>query len=245
VITDGDGPVVAGRNLIKRYGEGTAEVYALRGVTLELGRESFTAIMGPSGSGKSTLMHLLAGLDHPTDGEVLIGPTRLTDLDDADLTRLRRSRVSFVFQSFNLLPVLSAEENIVLPRRIAGEKIDEVWLERLIVVFGLQDRRRHRPAELSGGEQQRVALARALMTRPAVIFADEPTGNLDSNASEDVLTLLRRSVDDLGQTVAIVTHDPAAAAHADRIVFLRDGRVVREAGKLSAPEILDALKALR
>jgi putative ABC transport system ATP-binding protein len=236
--------VVAGRDLEKRYGDGATAVDALRGVTIELGKTSFTAIMGPSGSGKSTLMHLLAGLDRPTAGEVWLGATQLSGLDDAELTRLRRTRVGFVFQAFNLLPTLTVEENILLPVRIAGDEIDNPWLERLLVSVGLQDRRRHRPAELSGGEQQRAALARALMTRPTVIFADEPTGNLDSSASEAVLSLLRRAVDELEQTIAIVTHDPIAASHADRIVFLADGRVVRESAKLSAPQILDALKAI-
>jgi putative ABC transport system ATP-binding protein len=236
--------VVAGRDLEKRYGEGATAVDALRGVTVELMPTSFTAIMGPSGSGKSTLMHLLAGLDRPTAGDVWLGATKLTDLDDAELTRLRRTRVGFVFQAFNLLPTLTVEENIVLPLRIAGTEIDRPWLERLLVAVGLQDRRHHRPSELSGGEQQRVAIARALMTRPAVIFADEPTGNLDSHASETVLSLLRRAVDDLDQTVVIVTHDPIAAAHADRIVFLEDGSVVRESERLTAAEILDALKAI-
>jgi putative ABC transport system ATP-binding protein len=189
-------------------------------------------------------MHILAGLDSPTGGEVWLGGSKLDGLDDTELTRLRRTRVGFVFQSFNLLPVLTAEENIVLPLRIAGEEIDRQWLERLLVAVSLQDRRHHRPAELSGGQQQRVALARALMTRPAVIFADEPTGNLDSTASDVILQMLRRSVDELGQTIVIVTHDPLAAAYADRIVFLNDGQIVRESGSLSAPEILDALKAL-
>jgi len=245
VLTDVDGAVVAGRWLEKRYGEGAASVNALRGVTLELAPRSFTAIMGPSGSGKSTLMHLLAGLDRPTLGEVWLGPTKLNGLDDADLTRLRRTRVGFVFQAFNLLPVLSAEQNIVLPLRISGAEIDKAWLEQLLASFGLRDRRRHRPAELSGGEQQRVALARALMTRPAIIFADEPTGNLDSYSTEVVLSMLRVAVTDLNQTIAMVTHDPLAAAQADRLVFLRDGRIVRETGRLSEPEILDTLKALR
>jgi putative ABC transport system ATP-binding protein len=241
--TVADGPIVAGRDLHKRFGEGATAVDALRGVTIELQRSSFTAIMGPSGSGKSTLMHLLAGLDLPTTGEVWIGGTRLNDLDDGDLTRLRRTRVGFVFQAFNLLPTLTVEENILLPPRIAGDEIDREWLERLLVAVGLQERRRHRPSELSGGEQQRVAIARALMTRPMVIFADEPTGNLDSQASENVLSLLRRAVDEFEQTIGIVTHDPVAASHADRIIFLGDGRIVREAPRLSAIEILDALKS--
>ncbi len=236
--------MVAGRDLEKRYGDGATAVDALRGVTIELAPRSFTAIMGPSGSGKSTLMHLLAGLDRPTSGDVWLGGSKLTGLDDNELTRLRRSRVGFVFQAFNLLPVLSAEQNVVLPLRIAGEEIDKIWLQRLMVTFGLADRRGHRPSELSGGEQQRVALARALMSRPTVIFADEPTGNLDSASSEIVLAMLRLSVDELGQTIAIVTHDPVAAAQADRVVFLGDGLVTREVGRLSAPEILETLKAL-
>jgi putative ABC transport system ATP-binding protein len=211
-------------------------------VSLELQRGSFTAIMGPSGSGKSTLMHLLAGLDRPTVGEVWLGSTKLTGLDDGELTRLRRTRVGFMFQSSNLLPMLSAEENILLPLRISGAEIDSEWLERLLVETGIQERRRHRPSELSGGEQQRVALARALMGRPAIVFADEPTGNLDSSASKTVLEILRHAVDALEQTIVIVTHDPIAAAHADRIVFLGDGQIVRESGKLSAAQILDSLK---
>jgi putative ABC transport system ATP-binding protein len=255
VLTDEAGAVVSGpetteavvacRDLTKRYGEGAVAVDALRGVSVSLAPASFTAIMGPSGSGKSTLMHLLAGLDHPTEGEVWLGGSNLAGLDDAELTRLRRRRVGFVFQSFNLLPVLSAEENIVLPVRIAGEEIDSEWLEKLLVTLGLQDRRSHRPSELSGGQQQRVALARALMSRPTVIFADEPTGNLDSTASEEILAMLRRAVDEMNQTIVIVTHDSVAAAQADRIIFLGDGRIVRETGRLSAPEILDTLKALR
>jgi putative ABC transport system ATP-binding protein len=242
VLKDVDGPVVAGRRLEKRYGEGSTAVDALRGVTVELRRGSFTAIMGPSGSGKSTLLHLLAGLDRPTAGEVWLGATKLTDLDDAHLTRLRRTRVGFVFQSYNLLPTLTVEENVVLPLRISGAQIEREWLERLLVAVGLQDRRRHRPPELSGGEQQRVALARAVMSRPTVVFADEPTGNLDSAAGKAILGMLRQSVDYLEQTVAIVTHDAAAASNADRIIFLADGKIVRETGKLSTSQILDALK---
>jgi putative ABC transport system ATP-binding protein len=238
-----DGAVVACKDVVKRYGEGVTAVDALRGVTVSFAPASFTAIMGPSGSGKSTLMHLLAGLDRATSGEVWLGGSSLNGLSDADLTRLRRKRVGFVFQAFNLLPVLTAEENIVLPLRIAGELIDRPFLERLLVAVDLQERRRHRPSELSGGQQQRVAIARALMTRPSVIFADEPTGALDSRSSEVVLTILRRAVDRLDQTIVIVTHDPRAAAYADRIVFLSDGRIVRETGKLSARQILDALKS--
>jgi putative ABC transport system ATP-binding protein len=234
--------VVACRGLEKRYGEGATAVDALRSVTVELRPGSFTAIMGPSGSGKSTLMHLLAGLDRPTAGDVWLGTTKLTDLDDAELTRLRRTRVGFVFQAFNLLSALTVEENIELPLRIAGDELDRPWLEQLLVAVDLQERRGHRPSELSGGEQQRVALARALMTRPSIIFADEPTGNLDSRASDTVMSLLRRAVDNFGQTVAMVTHDPIAASHADRIIFLDDGRVVREAPKLTPAQIFDALK---
>jgi putative ABC transport system ATP-binding protein len=237
-------PVVAGRDLTKQYGDGPTAVHALNGVSIELEKSSFTAIMGPSGSGKSTLLHLLAGLDRPTSGEVWLGPTQLSDLGDADLTRLRRTRVGFVFQTFNLLPALTAEENIVLPLRISGAELEQQWYERLIATVGLEDRLSHRPAQLSGGEQQRVALARALITRPAVVFADEPTGNLDSAASEIVLRMLREAVDKLFQTIAIVTHDPLAAAHADRIVFLGDGRIVRRDTRLTPAQILDALKAL-
>ena len=241
---EGAESVIACRGLVKRYGDGDTTVEALRGVTVSLEPSSFTAIMGPSGSGKSTLMHLLAGLDRPTEGEVWLGGSKLDGLDDAELTRLRRTRVGFVFQSFNLLPVLTAEENIVLPVRIAGEEIDRDWLEQLLVALDLQDRRRHRPSELSGGQQQRVALARALMSRPSVVFADEPTGNLDSRASEELLALLRRAVDEFRQTIVIVTHDSVAAAMADHIMFLADGKIVRESGRLSATEILDELKAL-
>jgi putative ABC transport system ATP-binding protein len=237
-------PVVAGRDLTKQYGDGPTAVHALNGVSIELEKSSFTAIMGPSGSGKSTLLHVLAGLDRPTSGEVWLGPTQLSGLGDADLTRLRRTRVGFVFQTFNLLPALTAEENIVLPLRISGAELEQQWYERLIATVGLEDRLGHRPAQLSGGEQQRVALARALITRPAVVFADEPTGNLDSAASEIVLRMLREAVDKLFQTIAIVTHDPLAAAHADRLVFLGDGRIVRRDTRLTSAQILDALKAL-
>jgi putative ABC transport system ATP-binding protein len=240
-----DGPAVNCRYLFKRYGEGDTIVDALRGVAVSFERRSFTAIMGPSGSGKSTLMHLLAGLDRPTSGDVWLDGRSLEGLDDTELTRLRRTRVGFVFQSLNLIPVLTAEENIVLPLRIAGEEIDADWLERLLSAVSIQDRRHHLPSELSGGQQQRVALARALMSRPSVIFADEPTGNLDSRASESILAMLRRAVDDFAQTVVMVTHDPLAATYADRVVFLRDGLVVREAERLSALEIFDAMKTLQ
>ncbi len=242
---DGDGPVVMGRDLHKRHGTGAAAVDALRGVTVELHRGSFTAIMGPSGSGKSTLMHLLAGLDRPTSGEVWLGPTNITGLAEDDLTRLRRTRVGFVFQTFNLLPMLNVEENVVLPLRIAGEQVDRQWLERLLVAIGLESRRAHRPSELSGGEQQRVALARGLIARPTILFADEPTGNLDSRGTEILLYMLRRAVEELRQTIAMVTHDPLAASRADRILFLGDGKIVRETGALQASEVLSVLKETR
>ena len=213
-------------DLTRRFGEGDAAVDALRGVSVAFPRGEFASIMGPSGSGKSTLMHLMAGLDAPTSGSVVVDGTEVAGLDDAKLTRLRREKIGFVFQAFNLLPVLTAEENVVLPLSIAGQKPDRAWLDTLIDAVGLDDRRTHRPSELSGGQQQRVAVARALVTRPAVVFADEPTGNLDSKASADVLGLLRRAVDEFGQTVVMVTHDPSAAAVSDRIVELADGRVV-------------------
>ncbi|HTD79473.1 MAG TPA: ABC transporter ATP-binding protein, partial [Chloroflexota bacterium] len=217
----------------------------LRGVSVELLPGSFTAIMGPSGSGKSTLMHVLAGLDRPTAGDVWLGPTRLAGLDDGDLTRIRRTRVGFVFQTFNLLPMLTLEENVVLPLKIAGEEIDDDWLERLLVAVGLQERRGHRPAELSGGEQQRVALARALITRPAVVFADEPTGNLDSHSTEILLHMFRRAGQEIGQTIVLVTHDPLAASYADRILFLSDGQIMHETGKLSAADVIETVASVR
>jgi putative ABC transport system ATP-binding protein len=220
--------IVSATDLHRVYGEGEAAVRALDGVSVGFPAGELTAIMGPSGSGKSTLMHLLAGLDRPTSGTVVIDEVELGSLDDDDLTELRRDKVGFVFQAFNLLPVLTAEENIVLPLSIAGRKPDRAWFDQLVDTVGLRDRLTHRPAELSGGQQQRVALARALASRPAVIFADEPTGNLDSHASGEVLELLRRSVDDLGQTVIMVTHDPEAAGYADRVVELADGRVVED-----------------
>jgi putative ABC transport system ATP-binding protein len=236
--------VVVGRALTKRYGEGDVAVDALRGVDVAFAPGSFTAIMGPSGSGKSTLMHILAGLDQPTGGSVKIAGTELAALGDQQLTLLRRSKVGFIFQSYNLLPVLTAEENVLLPLRIAGERADPAWFETLIETVGLGNRRTHRPSELSGGQQQRVAVARALITRPAVVFADEPTGNLDSASGRDVLDLLRRAVDEFGQTIVMVTHDAAAAATADRVMFLADGSVVDEHAGLSVDDILDRLKAL-
>jgi len=236
--------IVSTSDLHRRYGEGPAAVDALAGVSVEIARGAFTAIMGASGSGKSTLMHLMAGLDKPTSGSVMLDGVDIGTLDDKHLTELRRDRVGFVFQAFNLLPVLTAEENLVLPLTIAGRKPDTAWLESLVQTVGLADRRAHRPSELSGGQQQRVAIARALVSKPAVVFADEPTGNLDSNASAEVLSLLRRAVDEFGQTVVMVTHDAAAAAYADRLVVLADGRVARDADAGSADEILDVMKAV-
>ena len=226
------------------YGEGEAAVRALDGITVGFPARRFTAIMGPSGSGKSTLMHILAGLDRPTTGSVVLDGVELTGLDDRRLTELRRDKVGFVFQSFNLLPVLDARENIVLPLSIAGRKPDEEWLDSLIQTIGLSDRLDHRPSELSGGQQQRVAVARALASRPAVIFADEPTGNLDSKSSGELLDLLRRSVDEFGQTVIMVTHDPTAASYADRLLVLGDGRVVHDGEAESAEAVLDPMKAV-
>ena len=234
--------IVTATDVRRRFGEGDAAVNALAGVSVGFERGRFSAIMGPSGSGKSTLMHILAGLDRPTSGTVTIDGVDLTGLDDAALTRLRRDKLGFVFQFFNLIPVLTAEENVVLPLSIAGVKPDHDWIERLITNVGLGDRRTHRPAELSGGQQQRVAVARALASKPAVIFADEPTGNLDSKSSEEVLQLLRQSVDEFGQSVVMVTHDPEAASHADRLIVLRDGLVVHDAQAGSADEVIELMK---
>ena len=220
--------IVACRDLSRRYGEGAAAVDALRGVSLEFPAGQMTAIVGPSGSGKSTLMHLLAGLDRPTGGQAWIDGVEVTGLDDKGLTQLRRQKLGFIFQFFNLVPVLDAEENVTLPLRIAGTDVDAGWRDRLLETVGLSDRRTHKPAELSGGQQQRVAIARALISRPAVVFADEPTGNLDSRSGGDVLELLRGSVRDFGQTVVIVTHDPKVAAYADRVIVLADGAVAAD-----------------
>ncbi len=236
--------LVSAVDVVRVYGEGEAAVRALDGVTVGFPAGRFTAIMGPSGSGKSTLMHILAGLDRPTSGSVVLDGSELVDLDDKRLTELRRDKVGFVFQSFNLLPVLDARENIVLPLSIAGRKPDEEWLETLIDAVGLGDRLDHRPSELSGGQQQRVAMARALASRPAVIFADEPTGNLDSKSSGELLHLLRRSVDEFGQTVIMVTHDATAASYADRLLVLGDGRVVHDGEAHSPEEVLDLMKAV-
>ena len=228
----------------KVYGTGEAQVKALRGVSVELARAEFTAIMGPSGSGKSTLMHCLAGLDTVTQGDVYLGDEQLTGLSDAGLTKLRRERVGFVFQQFNLLPTLTAEENILLPLAIAGRKPDRDWYDTVVDAIGLRDRLDHRPAQLSGGQQQRVACARAMVTRPDVIFADEPTGNLDSRSGAEVLGFLRDSVRQFGQTVVMVTHDPIAASYADRVVFLADGDVVTELPQPTPEAILDTMKRL-
>jgi putative ABC transport system ATP-binding protein len=234
--------MVSARDLHRRFGEGEAAVDALVGVTVEFRSGQFSAIMGPSGSGKSTLMHCLAGLDKPTAGSVEIAGIEITTLGDADLTELRREKVGFIFQAFNLLPVLTAEENIVLPLTIAGRDIDREWVDHLIDTVGLDDRRSHRPSQLSGGQQQRVAIARALVTRPAVVFADEPTGNLDSAASNEVLRLLRDAVDRFNQTVVMVTHDADAASVGDRIVVLRDGRIVHDAPAAQTRDVHELMK---
>jgi putative ABC transport system ATP-binding protein len=234
--------IVSCTDLRRVYGEGEAAVHALRGVTLGFPAGEFTAIMGPSGSGKSTLMHLLAGLDSPTSGSVVVDGQEIGTLGDGALTQLRRDRLGFVFQAFNLVPVLTAEENILLPLTLAGRKVDRAWLDQLIESVGLGDRLTHRPAELSGGQQQRVAVARALVHRPAVVFADEPTGNLDTRSSEEVLALLRRAATDLGQTVVMVTHDAYSASSADRIVVLRDGEVVHDGSGESTEGVLDLMK---
>jgi putative ABC transport system ATP-binding protein len=231
-------------SLTKSYGEGDTIVRALDNVSIELARAEFTAIMGPSGSGKSTLMHCLAGLDSVTSGSVEIGGTELSGLSDKKMTRLRRDRIGFVFQAFNLVPTLTALENITLPMDIAGRKPDQAWLDSVIDTLGLRDRLSHRPSELSGGQQQRVACARALAGRPEIIFGDEPTGNLDSRSSSEVLGILRSSVSELGQTVVVVTHDPRAASYADRVVFLADGRIVDEMRNPTADSVLDRMKNL-
>jgi len=237
-----ESPVVSAEGLVRRYGEGALAVEALRGVSLDVEAGRMTAIMGPSGSGKSTLMHMLAGLDTPTEGSIVLDGVDITRLSEKKLTLLRRETIGFVFQFFNLLPMLTAEENVTLPLAIAGEKPDPAWVEELLDTFGIADRRTHRPAELSGGQQQRVAIARALITRPKVLFADEPTGNLDSTSSKEVLSLLRRSVDEWGQTIVMVTHDAGAAALADRILFLADGRIVRDLEESTAAEVLAAMQ---
>jgi putative ABC transport system ATP-binding protein len=237
--------VVCAVELTRRYGEGSTAVEALRGVSLDVARGDLVAVMGPSGSGKSTLMHLLAGLDQPTSGTVTIGDTQITGLDDRQLTLLRRDHVGFVFQFFNLLPMLSAEENIVLPLTIAGETPDGEWLGELLDRTGLGRRASHRPSELSGGEQQRVAIARALITRPTILFADEPTGNLDSRTGGEILELLRGSAADYGQTIVMVTHEARAALIAHRILFLADGLIVKELTEATAADVLDVMSTLQ
>ncbi|WP_143590924.1 ABC transporter ATP-binding protein [Thermoactinospora rubra] len=237
-------PAVVARGLTKVYGTGDARVHALRGVDVAFATGDFTAIMGPSGSGKSTLMHCLAGLDTVTSGSVRVGDVELTGLSDKQLTRLRRDRIGFIFQAFNLLPTLTAEQNIRLPLEIAGRQADEVLFERVVQTVGLKDRLRHKPAELSGGQQQRVAVARALISKPQVIFADEPTGNLDSRSGAEVLSFLRTSVRELGQTIVMVTHDPMAASYANRVIFLRDGALVTELHQPTPQSVLDTLVKL-
>ena len=236
--------IVSTADLRRTYGEGETAVHALAGVTLSFPAAQFTAIMGPSGSGKSTLMHLLAGLDKPSGGSVVVDGQELAGMGDKGLTELRRDRLGFVFQAFNLVPVLTAEENIKLPLTLAGKQVDQEWFDRLVDTIGIRDRLTHRPAELSGGQQQRVAVARALVHRPAVLFADEPTGNLDSHSSEEVLGLLRQAVDEFDQTVIMVTHEAAAASVADRIVILSDGEVVHDGPGADAEGVLDLMKAV-
>jgi putative ABC transport system ATP-binding protein len=248
-ITNGEKKIipdaaVRARELARHYGEGETTVHALRGVDVDVQPERLTAVMGPSGSGKSTLMHLLAGLDRPDAGRVWVGAEELTELDDAGLTDLRRHRIGFIFQFFNLLPMLTAEENILLPLEIAGRKPDPDWYAELVDKVGLGDRRGHRPAELSGGQQQRVAVARALVSRPTVMFADEPTGNLDSTTGGEILQLMRDAVDAFGQTTVMVTHDPHAAAIADRVLFLADGQIVRDLPRSSAHHVIATMEEL-
>jgi putative ABC transport system ATP-binding protein len=236
------GAVVEAKEITRRYGEGDTAVDALRGCSMDVRRGELTAVMGPSGSGKSTLMHILAGLDRPTSGEIWIDGKNIASLGDNELTKLRREHIGFIFQFFNLLPMLTAKENIVLPLSLAGEKPDPEWVDDLTHKVGLSDRLTHRPSELSGGQQQRVAIARALVSKPTVMFADEPTGNLDSRTSSEILELLRDSVSSYGQTTVMVTHDAHAAAIADRILFLADGLIVKSLGPSTAHEILDALE---
>jgi putative ABC transport system ATP-binding protein len=236
---------VEAKGLTRRYGEGETAVDALRGVDLEVRSGELVAVMGPSGSGKSTLMHILAGLDKPTSGTVMIAGTEITGLDDRQLTLLRRKHIGFVFQFFNLLPMLDAEENVVLPLTIAGQKPDQAWLETLLSQMGLSERRSHRPSELSGGQQQRVAIARSIVTRPTILFADEPTGNLDSKTGGEILELMRESTDSYGQTTIMVTHEARAAAIADRILFIADGQIVRQLGRHAEPaEVLEVMNSL-
>ncbi|AEG84574.1 ABC transporter ATP-binding protein [Corynebacterium ulcerans] len=243
-ITDSKRPAARAVALTKSYGQGETMVRALDGIDVEFAANEFTAIMGPSGSGKSTLMHCMAGLDSVTSGSTFIGDTDLSQLKDKQMTALRRDRLGFIFQSFNLVPTLTAAENITLPRDIAGRKVDKAWFEEVTQRLGLSQRLNHRPAELSGGQQQRVACARALVAQPEIIFGDEPTGNLDSSSSAEVLSILRTAVDQDGQTVVIVTHDPRAASYADRVVFLADGRIVKELRAPSAEDILQTMASI-
>ena len=239
---DRDGAVVTANEITRRYGEGDTAVDALRGVSLDVERGQLTAVMGPSGSGKSTLMHILAALDRPTSGYVTIAGTRLGKLSDNEITKLRRAHIGFIFQFFNLLPMLTADENILLPLSLAGEKPDRGFYDELVKRVGLSDRLSHRPSELSGGQQQRVAIARALVSRPTVVFADEPTGNLDSKTGGEILELLQDSVNDYGQTMVMVTHEARAAATAGRVLFLADGEIVKELGKAGEEEIIETIK---
>jgi putative ABC transport system ATP-binding protein len=238
------GTVLGAKDLTRQYGEGDSAVHALRGVSLTIPHGQFAAVMGPSGSGKSTLMHILAGLDTPTSGQVWVGDEEITDMDDDELTLLRRRSIGFIFQFFNLLPMLTAQQNVVLPLSIAGETPDSEWVDEVMEKVGLADRRTHRPSEMSGGQQQRVAIARALVSRPTILFADEPTGNLDSTMSEEILQALRDSVDSYGQTTMMVTHDAAAAAVADRVLFLADGEIVEDEYGLDEHAVLGTMERL-
>ncbi|MCB1251909.1 MAG: ABC transporter ATP-binding protein [Austwickia sp.] len=239
-----DGVAARAIDAVKTYGVGDTQVFALAGVTVDFAAGQFTAIMGPSGSGKSTLMHCLAGLDELTSGSVWIEGTDLTKLKEKDLTKLRRDRVGFIFQSFNLIPTLSAEENIVLPMSLAGAQPDQAWVDRIVDTVGLRDRLSHRPSELSGGQQQRVAVARALASKPAIVFADEPTGNLDSRSGAEILQFMQSAVRDFGQTIVMVTHDPVAASYTDRVIFLADGHVVSELREPTPEKVLETMTAL-
>jgi putative ABC transport system ATP-binding protein len=238
------GPVVTATEVTRRYGQGETEVDALRGVSLEVEGGKLTAVMGPSGSGKSTLMHILAGLDNATSGTVTVAGVTITGMGDNELTELRRKHIGFVFQFYNLLPMLTAEENIKLPLAVAGAKVDDAWFKDLVAKVGLTERLHHRPSELSGGQQQRVAVARSLVTRPTVVFADEPTGNLDSKSSQEILALLRDACDSYGQTIVMVTHDPNAAAIADRILYLADGQIVLDQTGATANEVRETMNKL-